>query len=435
MEIRPFKAIRFDPAVVGDVGRCIAPPYDVIDQTQQQQLYQKSPYNIIRITKGKTTETDTESDNQYTRAAGFFNDWLTAGVLKPDPAEAIYVYVQDFELYGRGFQRVGFVALARLCEPGCGVLPHECTLTAPKADRLKLRCATAGQFGLIFVLYDDATNLAERIAEPLLTGEPLADFVDPDNVRHRLYRTEKARDIKLLEAMMADKYVIIADGHHRYETALNYYRQTNSSAAAFAMMAFVNIRSTGLVILPIHRLAGGIGAFDAARLLDDLKTDFLIRRFGPNPSTAKRIARQEMLESIRTESGKGRNAFGIYAGGGRFYAAVLTNDSAMDTVPACPAAWHGLDVAVLHSLVIEKRFKITQAQLAAEAHIEYVKDTPAAIDEAVAKIDRGQKQIAFFMNPVRIEQVFRVASEGTVLPQKSTFFYPKFYTGLTIYKL
>ena len=435
MQIRPFKALRFDAAVAGDVGKCVAAPYDVIGPAEQQRLYEKSPYNIVRIIKPKTTASDRASDNQYTRAARLFNNWVAEGLLKPDSAETIYLYVQDFQLNEKKFQRKAFIALGELEDFGPHVHPHENTLDAPKADRLNLTRATKAQFGQIFMLYDDEQNVAEEIVKQALKQNPLIDFTDEQNVKHRLFPVTKRQDVEAICTMMADKDVIIADGHHRYEAALNYYKQTQNPLAEFAMMTFVNVRSGDLVILPTHRLVGNLKDFDIKKLVDNLKGAFDITEFKFSSADQKQNAREKMFQRIKAEFDRGANAFGIYAGTGAFITAVLTNVRAMDAIAGYKPAWRRLDVAVLHKLILEKILGITEAQLARQSHIEYIKDIGNAIDESIAAVDSREKQLVFFMNPTTIEQVRDVAAQGQIMPQKSTFFYPKIFAGLTIYKL
>lgn len=428
MEIRPFKALRFDAAVVGDVGKCLAPPYDVIDQARQNRLYEKSEYNIVRIIKGKTTSADGPANNQYTRAAKFLNDWVANGVLKADPAEAIYAYVQDFELEGKKLQRSGFVALGKLYPFGAQVHPHENTLDAPKADRLSLMHATAAQFGPVFMLYNDPQDLADKLIKQLLTQQPLIDFVDENNVQHRLFSISSAESIGLICRMMAEKDVVIADGHHRYETALDYYNQTQNPAAEFRMMTFVNVRSEGLVILPTHRLVGNVKDFDVKKLINGLNESFEITEFGFSFAEQKQAAKQKMFEYMDAGFKQGKNAFGIYAGGSSFYTAMPAGGTAGDVMA-------GLDAVVLHNLILEKVLGIGRQTLAGQRNIEYIKGVGSAVEESIARVDSGEKQVVFFMNPCTIDQVRAVAAAGQKMPQKSTFFYPKFFTGLTNYKL
>ena len=436
MEIRPFKAYRFNDAIVGNAGSCVSPPYDVINSEQADELYKKSQYNIVRVIKGKTQPGDSEGNNQYTRAAAYLNDWIKKGVLKQDSSENIYTYVQNFEIAGEAFERLTFIALGKLEEFGKIVRPHEQTLSKPKIDRLNLQRATGATFGLVFMLYEDKKKIADKIIRKAEDQKPAIDFVDEYEVRHRLFLISDKNDIGQIEKMMSDKSVIIADGHHRYETGLNYYKETGNAAAAYQAMAFTNTRNKGLIILAAHRVAGNLKDFDISELIAELKENFEITeyKFDSKPDKAK--AKQKMLSQMKAEYEKDRNVFGIYSGKGAFYTAVLKNKKAMDEAAGnMSSAWRSLDVAVLHKLILEALLGIDEKKLAGESNIEYVKDTPNAIDDSIARVDAGKKQVVFFMNPPKIEQIQKVADAGEKMPQKSTYFYPKMYTGLTVNKL
>jgi len=438
MEIKPFKAFRFNEAIVSNVCRCIAPPYDVIDSTQQNQLYKKSRYNIIRITKGKPAPSDNSRNNQYTRAAQYLNRWLEEGALKQDSTDTIYAYVQDFQFAGAQFQRASFIALAKLEElgPPGSVRPHEQTLNTQMLDRLNLKRATSADFGLVFMLYEDPKKIADKIIESASAPKPLIDCLDDQNVRHRLFAVTAGNDINAITKMMSDKTCIIADGHHRYATGLIYSKENSNPAARYQMLAFANTFQDGLLVLAAHRLVGNLGNFCLKRLLTDLEKDFEITHFRFDSPDTKIQAKQKMLAQMEAEHKKDKNAFGIYAAN-TFYVAVLKDKHAMDSVaPNTGAAWKSLDVAVLHKLVLEKLFRIGEKELASDnGRVEYIKDTKDAIDESIERVDKGQKQIAFFMNPPKIHQIQMVADAGERLPQKSTYFYPKMYSGLTINKL
>jgi uncharacterized protein (DUF1015 family) len=436
MEIKPFKAFRFDAGAVGDVGRCIAPPYDVISPAQQQQLYQKSKYNIARIIKGKTTTSDNDNNNQYTRAADYLDTWTKKGILKQDPAEAIYAYVQDFQLAGRNFQRNSFIALARLEEFGETVRPHEETLEEPKIDRLNLKRATVTKFGLVFMLYEDQKKIADKIIEDAARQKPLIDSVDEQNVRHRLFAITAKDDSDVIAKTMLDKSCIIADGHHRYETALNYYKETANPAAAYQMSAFVNILQDGLTILATHRLVGNLENFHLENLIAALRENFEITKYPFDSNQVKADAKQKVFAQMRTEYDTDKNTFGIYCGDNAFYVAVLKNKQAMDSAaPNMSRPWRSLDVSVLHKLILEKLLDIGEKELAGGTNIEYIKDFGNAVDESIKKIDIGQKQVIFLVNPTKMQQIQMVTAASEKMPQKSTFFYPKMYTGLTINKL
>ena len=436
MEVKPFKAFRYDETMVGDVDSCIAPPYDVISTARQQQLYEKSEYNIVRIIKGKTTPSDDDSSNQYTRAAEYLNAWIEKGILKQDSAEAIYAYVQDFELAGTQFQRFSFIALAKLEEFGKTVRGHEQTFYEPMVDRLNLKRATAAKFGLVFMLYEDEKKIADEIIEDAAREKPLVDFVDEQGVRHQLFAIAAKKNVEAIAKMMLDKTCIIADGHHRYETGLSYYKETANPAAGYQMMAFANTCHEGLVILATHRLVGNLENFNFKKLIANLEENFEIAEYHFDSPQAKTGARQKMLAQMKAAHNGDKNAFGIYGGDNAFYAAALKDKQVMDSVaPEKSSPWKSLDVSVLHKLVLEGLLGIGEKQLAEGSNIEYVKDTSNAIDESIAKVDRGEKQAAFFMNPVKMEQLKMVTAAGEKMPQKSTYFYPKVYTGLTINKL
>lgn len=435
MEIRPFRAYRFNEAVVGDVGRCIAPPYDVIDDDLQERLYKSSKYNIIQITKGKTSPSDSPDNNPYTRAAKLLADWLATGVLKRDEIDAVYGYVQDFQVAGKKFQRLSFISLAKLEELGKGVRPHEHTLQVPKIDRLNLRRATKAAFGVVFMLYQDAQNVADKIIQTASKQKPLIDFADEQDVRHRLFAITDAGDIDAITKMMDTKTCIIADGHHRYEAALAYFKETGDPAAQYVPTAFVNSSQKGLCVLATHRLIQSVKNFNAKNLLDNLQKDFDLTTFHFEDEKAKELAKKKMLDKMRIEFDADKNAFGIYTGDRAFYVAVLKNKHAMDAAaPNMSAAWKSLDVAVLHKLIIEKHLGINEQGLAEGGNIEYVKDTGEAIDDSINQVDKGAKQAAFFVNPTKMEQIESVTAAGERMPQKSTFFFPKVYTGLVINK-
>ena len=432
MEIKAFKAYRFNSDVVGDSGQCIAPPYDVINGVGQENLYKQNQYNIVRIIKGKTEPGDEEKQNQYSRAADYLNDWIKKNALKQDDKETIYAYVQDFEIAGANYRRSGFVAVGKLAELGTGVKPHEKTLDGPKADRLKLTQATAAQFGQIFMLYEDPEKTADKIIEKTTAAkEAVIDFTDEDKVRHQLFVIDDADEVAAIVQMMKDKETLIADGHHRYETALNYRRLANNPNADWQMMTFINMRNEGLVVLPTHRLVGNLKSYDTDELIKKSQENFKVTQFEYKESKNK--AQSLMQKRLDKAFEQGENAFGIYDGKS-FYFISLKNKDALNSLPISDAS-KSLDVVVLHKLILEDLLGIGDAQLAGEANIEYIKDIGEAVDEAMAKVDSGEKQVLFFMNPTRVEQVRAVAAANEKMPQKSTFFYPKIFSGLTINKL
>jgi uncharacterized protein (DUF1015 family) len=468
MEVKPFKAFRFNADVAGDAGACIAPPYDVISDEERDELYRKSPYNIVHITKGKITSGDNGQHNQYTRAAEFLQVWIAEGVLKQDDREAIYGYVQDFELDGTAFQRLSFIALGKLEDFGKTVRPHEQVFAKPMLDRLNLERATAARFGLVFMLYEDPQSVADKIiakammqASPaaarasrscssgdaargeeqgqdaLAPAQPLVDFVDEQGVRHRLYAVAADRDTAAIVSMMRDKSCIIADGHHRYTTGLTYMRESGNAAARYQMIAFTNTRQKGLVVLATHRLVGGVEGFGPGTFLARFRESFDVVpfKFGADVK-AKEQARQRMLARMKNLHEQDQTALGVYMADGAFYVAALQDAPAMAAAaPDKSEAWRTLDVAVLQKLVLEKLLDFDEEKMGNAEYVEYVKDLPNAMNEMIERVDAGRKQIAFFINPVKMQQLIRVTDAGERMPHKSTYFYPKMYTGLTIQKL
>ncbi len=436
MDIKPFKAYRFNEAVVGDVGACIAPPYDVINEQQQQQFYQKSDYNIVRIIRPKAQPGNNDKNNVYTRAAVYFNDWIKQGALKLDSDEAVYAYVQDFELAGAWFQRFSCVALGRLEPFGKTVRAHENTMLGPRKDRLELKKATAADFGLVFLIYEDSSHIADSIIEKSINDEPLVDFTDEQNVRHRLYPITHRQEISAIVDMMKDKSCIIADGHHRYETGLAYFELTHKPSAKYQMMAFANTCHEGLIVLATHRFVSGLEKFSFEELIKRLESNFEVVRFGFDSAESARQARHKMLAEMKADHARDQNTFGIYGGYDAFYIARLKDITLMDkAAPSMSKAWRKLDVAVLSKLVLDEILGIDDEKLAQGTFVRYVKDSGNKSKELVREIDAGEGQVVFFMNPPKIEHIEAVADAGERMPQKSTYFYPKVFTGLTIYKL
>ncbi|MHC5137933.1 MAG: DUF1015 domain-containing protein [Planctomycetota bacterium] len=434
MDIKAFKAYRFNKEAVGNPGGCIAPPYDVIDSSMQDELYSRSTYNIVRAIKGKPDAGDSGSNNVYTRAAEYLENAIEAGALIQESNEAIYAYVQDFEIAGQAFQRSGIIACGKLKAFGEGVQPHEKTLEGPKADRLNLTRATACQLGQIFMLYDDPQNVDRQIISKALLKDAVIDTIDEHDVRHRLFVVDGQDSIDAFVTMMADKQAVIADGHHRYETALNYWAETQDEQAAYQMLTFVNMRNEGLVIQPTHRLLVDMESFDLPALLKELKDEFEITEFGFTSETERKQARKQMFEMMQTNVDQ--NIFGLYAGTKAFYAILLKDTKFISELcPEMSDAAQRLDVNVLHTLILEKHLGICDAKMASESHLVYIKDLGDAIDKSVAKVDSGESQAVFFMNATRIEQVQAIAAAGEKMPQKSTFFYPKIFSGLTVRKL
>jgi uncharacterized protein (DUF1015 family) len=293
--------------------------------------------------------------------------------------------------------------------------------------------ATNSQTGQIFMLYSDPGKTIDAILEKASQGPELLNCTDDQAVVHRLYAVTDPEQIGTIVKVMNDKNIFIADGHHRYETALNYYRETGNPSAAFQMMTFVNTHNEGLIVLPTHRLIKNIAQFEPNVLLGQLNEHFDVARMAFNNVVEKKAKREMMFEALKLEFESNAHAFGMYFNEGAFYVATLRDESVMDRLAADKSqAWRRLDVAILHKLILEKYLGIDEAALTAQTNVEYIKDFGPATLCAIDNVDSGHGQGLFFMNTTRPAEVEAVAEAGEKMPQKSTFFYPKIFSGLVI---
>jgi uncharacterized protein (DUF1015 family) len=440
-EIFPFRAIRYDSGRV-PLDCALTQPYDKITPEMQARYYAASPYNLIAVEKGKTLPADSSVDNVYTRAARSLDDWLAQGILVRDPAPAIYVYFQNYALPGttRARERRGFIALGRLADYDEGIVfRHERTLTAPKADRLELLRHTRAQTGQLFLLYDDPSRRVDTLLDEISKAPPIAEVTDEFGVIHRLWAITDAAKIQRIAIAMAAQKLVIADGHHRYETALTYRDECRANSARKnpdapyekAMWTCFNIHQDGLTILPTHRLVRQLSGFSFDHFLRAASRFF---NWYAYPFTSREERAEEFAEFSRDLVSRGRagHAIGTYAGGNAFYLLVLRHAGDLErTLPAVSAAQRQLDVVLLHRLLLEKCLGISAAKVAAESNVVYEREMEAAI----AAVDSGAAQVSFLLNPVRVKQVTDLALAGEVLPQKSTDFFPKLLSGLCIYGL
>jgi uncharacterized protein (DUF1015 family) len=440
-EIFPFPAYRYHPARVA-LEKAVTQPYDKITPEMQERYYALSPYNLIPVEKGKPMPGDTPANNVYTRAAQKLREWIAEGVLVRDPAPSIYVYTQDYAVPGTQPRKVrrGFIALGRLEDYSAGVVfRHEQTLSAPKADRLELLRQTRAQTGQLFMLYSDPARRLDALLKEISEIPAPVEVHDEYGVVHRLWPVSDAERIGQFVREIGERKLIIADGHHRYETALNYRNECRRASAAVdpaaphekAMMTFFNTKSEGLTILPTHRVVAGIPHFSFEPFRKQLLPyfDWYAYPFSNDSEHAQSLS--EFRRDLAGRSRAGRT-MGIYAGGGAFHLFLLRRDADLaHLLPDVSPPQRQLDVVLLHRLVLEKGLGITAEAITAEKHITYERE----MDAALAAVEHGKAQLACLLNPVRIEQVEEIALAGEVLPQKSTDFYPKLLSGLTLYRL
>ncbi|MCK5390005.1 MAG: DUF1015 domain-containing protein, partial [Candidatus Thorarchaeota archaeon] len=441
VRVKPFRAFRYDESKVGDLSKVVTPPYDIIKGAKVDELQGLSEHNIAWIIKNKPRDDDTPENNQYTRARDYLNKWVVDNSLKQDEKESFYVYGQDFEVEGKNLFRFGFIGLIELEEfaseaPSSGkftgVLQHEETLPKDIVDRLSLCRSSMANFGQIFVIYPDKEGSVDAILEKNMKKNPVADITDNAGVRHRLWAVDDESDVQAVSTNMDDKYIIIADGHHRYKTALALSKENpDLESARYRMLTFVNISNPGLVVLPTHRLVQNLEDFSKENLLKDIKDYFDLETFDN---------KDEMFNRMNKMFTQSKHSFGLFMDDGNYYALTLRDMKIMDSLLADKSQeLRSLDVAILHALILDKMLgidkeKLLQGTMKGGGFVSYIKGIGDAVDESISTV-KASAQAVFFMNPTRIEEVESVSKNFESMPQKSTFFHPKVWTGFTINKL
>jgi uncharacterized protein (DUF1015 family) len=431
-EINAFRAFRYDLARVDALGDVVAPPYDVIDPPLQDALYAKSPYNVIRLELNKETPADSDSNNRYTRAAGHLRDWLAEGVLTQDAAPALYVYHQQFEVEGRTFTRKGFMARVRLEKIGEGkIYPHEETMPGPKADRLKLMHATAMNLSQVFGLFPDEEDVVQDRLEQAVLRTPPLQATDHLGVVNRLWPVTDSRVIHEVSRHMHDKPVFIADGHHRYETALRYLDERRQAGAVrdaaapanFVLMMLVSMSDPGLVILPTHRLVSGLNEVRAERLRELLSGSFEVEVVGQGDQAARDT--WELIQAADTQDvlGLGTVADGVWQ-----LARFQAPRRMAELAPQHSPVWRGLAVSVLHELVLNQ---LLAQGLGGAPKCRYVH----LLGEVTAAVRARECGLAVLVPPATMRHVEEIAGQGEKMPPKSTYFYPKLLSGLVFHSL
>jgi uncharacterized protein (DUF1015 family) len=440
-DIQPFRAYRYDTNRVA-LKDVLTQPYDKISPPMQDQYYAASPYNLISVEKGRIFPGDSPDENVYTRAAKKIDEWIAGKILLQDDAPNLYIYSQEFYAPGMHTRRVriGFIALERVVDyEDQVVFRHERTLSGPKADRIELLRKTRAQTGQLFLLYDDPARKIDAMLEDASRKSAPLELHDEFGVTHRLWPVSDESFIRRIREEMSEKKLIIADGHHRYETALAYRNESRTrldttdpmAAHEFAMATFINTHSKGLTILPTHRLVRNLPNFDFEAFRKTVGAFFDWYSYPFLNPDERAIAFAEFHKDLEGRH-HGRRAFGIYPGGGAFFLFLLRrNIDLEDLLPDISEAQRGLDVVLLHRLILEKGLGITPEAVTAEKNVEYVREAEAAI----AAVDRGEAQLACLLNPVRMQQMAEIALAGGVMPQKSTDFYPKMLSGLTIFRV
>jgi len=428
-DIRPFSALRYNLQRVS-APQVVTQPYDKITPAMQERYYSASPYNLVRIILGRSEAGDNTVENVYTRAAAYGQAWRRDGILAKDSVPSIYSYSQTFEAPSRkNFERRGFIALGRVHDYSDRVVfRHEQTLSKPKADRLDLLRATRTHYEQLFLLYEDSGAIDSLLAT---TTAPTIDVRDEYGVAHRVWQISDSRIIAAVQSQMRDKKLVIADGHHRYETALNFRNECRAAAKAanqdapyeFVMMTFVNMNDRGLLVLPTHRLVHSLKSFsvedfwrlagtlyeveELSGVLDAARAAEILRQRGADGTALLAVTQQKnfLLHSLKPAGTK-----------------LLSGLSPRQ---------QSLDVVQLHKCLLEGVLELSEESIRNQENLSYLRDA----SEAMEQVRSGKANLAFLMNPCPVAQVRDVAFAGEVMPQKSTDFYPKLLSGLTAYAL
>ncbi len=417
-KIEPFSGLHYNTQIVEDMSKVICPPYDVITPKEQEEFYQRHPYNIIRLILGKELPGDTEQENKYTRAAGYMEDWIRRNVLVQDEAPGIYFYEQSFDVDKVKMKRWGFIALMRLDEEGQkkSVYPHEHTHTAPKEDRLKLIKSVEANLSPIFTIFSDPAGNIKNIFDEARKTAPFFDMPDNRGIENRLWRVSDKDSIDKVKKYLSDKELFIADGHHRHEVARSfreYKRKTDPAhfkdSYNYVMTFFTVLEDDGLCILPTHRLVK-----DAKFSCDDLASCFSVTRLD---------SRQEMVSSMKKLEGE-VGIFGLYKDKNFYLLKLDEKRECNRLIQEGPKEYKNLDVVILQKVIFDHFLKIQLGQINYEVDLEL----------AVGAVDRNEFDALFILNATKLEQIRSIALGGEVMPQKSTYFYPKLSSGLMIHK-
>lgn len=428
-DIRPFRALRYNLQRVS-AQQVVTQPYDKITPAMQAKYYAASPYNLVRIILGRRQDGDNTVENVYTRAAAFGREWRREGILQQDAPPSIYVYAQAFTApSGANFERRGFIALGRVEDYSEKVVyRHEQTLAKPKADRLDLLRATRVHYEQLFLLYEDAGEIDALLRTP---GKPTIEVDDEYGVTHRVWQIPDANVIAALREKMRDKKLVIADGHHRYETALNYRNECRAAdgssgpdaAHEFVMMTFVNMNDPGLLVLPTHRVVHSLNSFSVEEFEKSSREFFELEPVdsGLDATQATSLLRDRGAKGTALLAVTPRQAFVLHS----------PKPAASKFLGGLSARQQSLDVVQLHKVLLEGVLKLSEESIRNQQNLSYLRDA----SEAMGLVRREAADIAFLMNPCPVQKVRDVAFAGEVMPQKSTDFYPKLLSGLTAYAL
>jgi uncharacterized protein (DUF1015 family) len=433
VEVTPFKGITYNKEKIRNLDDVMSPPYDIISPEMQETLYDKHPNNFVKLILGKQFSDDNEHNNRYTRAKEQFDEWLKKSILAQSDKLAIFPYKIDYEIKNKKKTMSGFFILLKLDPEYKLVKAHERTLSKPKEDRLNLMRTCHANLEPIELLYIDETDLIMKKINKTL-DEPIIDVEGYDGFTHRLWKLEDEKVISMISEKLKDKILFIADGHHRYQTAINYANEikqktgNNDKNAPFnyQMVILANMFGDGLSILPTHRLIKK-NDINIDSLVKKLQDYFIVEEKNVKSSKENlKSLSKKIKNEIETENS---HKFAMYLKN-RYYILTLKDEKLMDQFASDHSKiWRTLDVSILHKIILEQLIGINEKNL--EDHVKYTR----VDEEAISFVNEGKYDLSFFINATKIDELKAVADAGEHMPQKSTYFLPKMLSGLVMYKM
>lgn len=419
-KIEPFQGLHYSHEVIDNLSKVVCPPYDIIDAAKQEAYYQRHPYNMIRLILGKELVGDGDAENRYTRAAGYLEEWLRRGVLVQDLKPAIYFYEQIFDMNGEKKVRLGFMALMQLDDENQvkSVYPHERTHTAPKEDRLKLMEAVEANLSPIFTVFSDQKGVIKDIFDKnIRKTKPFFSIVDEDNIENKIWQVDQENLIDKIKTFLGEKELFIADGHHRYEVARMFRDRKRAqdpnlfkNSYNYIMTYFTVLEDQGLRILPTHRLVKNV-RFDV-----DL--------FAPCFSIREMSSKEKLVLEMKDKEVE-PGTFGLYKAGKFYFLKLADKRECNRLIQDGPKEYKNLDVVILQKVIFDSFLKVQLSQIQYEINLDY----------GVRAVDEKTYDALFILNSTKMEQIRSIALSGEVMPQKSTYFFPKLLSGLLINKL
>lgn len=435
-KVVPFRGMRYNTEMFKNIDDVTAPPYDIIPKDGQQKLYDKNEYNVIRLDFGMEFDTDSENDNRYTRSGEYLKKWIDDQILIKEDEPAFYIYEQIFSL-GDGdaaHSLKGILSLVELREfADRVVLPHEFTISKAKTDRLNLMRTTKANMSPVYSLYLDDEETIARLIEENSHRQPDITFVTDEEITQNIWIVKDKEVTSKITALFENKQIFIADGHHRYETALNYRRECHEKDGTtvgtqdydYIMMMLVSMSNSGLFVFPTHRLIQNIERFDETLLIGALTEEFSVSKIHFTEGDYASIITDRLANTVNEK------LFAIYTGGSYYYLLKLKDLKYIDeAITDRPEEFKHLDVTILHKLILENNLGIDEENMKSQKNLVYVREAA----DAIKAVKDGKYQAAFLINPTKVSEIRDIANIGEKMPQKSTYFWPKLVTGIVINK-